>query len=65
MLPFHKGDGRPFIVRKQERNALCKCGSGKKAKKCCGKDEQFYCRKPKNTTPAEQIIIDKEATKDL
>ena len=40
-----KGDGRPFIVRKQGRNALCFCGSGKKAKHCRGENEKFFVKK--------------------
>lgn len=33
---FYNPNGKPLRAEKQDRNAPCKCGSGKKAKKCCG-----------------------------
>jgi CDGSH-type Zn-finger protein len=39
---FYPGNGYPIVARKQERNALCKCGSGKKAKNCCGTDVKYF-----------------------
>ncbi len=37
------GDDKPLTVRGKgvvSKNALCPCGSGKKYKRCCGKDEE-------------------------
>ncbi len=37
------GDSKPLTVRGKgvvSKNALCPCGSGKKYKRCCGKDEE-------------------------
>ena len=47
MVAFLKGDGHPILSRKVNRNELCACGSGKKAKKCCGCETKFYHTKPK------------------
>jgi len=37
-----KGNGMPMKSQKQERNSTCKCGSGRKAKRCCGDDSTYY-----------------------
>lgn len=34
--------GQPLVADKQQRNAKCDCGSGKKAKKCCGATHKYY-----------------------
>ena len=37
------GDNKTLTVRGKgvvSKNALCPCGSGKKYKRCCGKDEE-------------------------
>ena len=39
---IYQGNGSPLIADKQNRNELCKCGSGKKAKKCCGDGVKYY-----------------------
>jgi uncharacterized protein YchJ len=31
-------------AEKTSRNAKCKCGSGKKAKKCCGVETKYYSK---------------------
>lgn len=36
--------GGKLIARKIERNAPCPCGSGKKAKHCCGCETKYYER---------------------
>lgn len=36
------GNGFPLAAKKVNRNAPCECGSGKKAKNCCG-DQTKYC----------------------
>lgn len=41
-----KGNGFPIITTKQDRNAKCFCGSGKKAKNCHGTSTQYYSTKP-------------------
>jgi len=42
MVTIHKGNGQPMRAQKQDRNAKCKCGSGKKAKNCCGCATEYY-----------------------
>ena len=32
----------PIFSKKQNRNELCKCGSGLKAKKCCGCKTEYF-----------------------
>jgi len=33
-----------MIAKKIGRNSLCQCGSGKKAKKCCGNTTKYYVK---------------------
>ena len=33
-----------LISKKIKRNDLCPCGSGKKAKKCCGAETKYYSK---------------------
>lgn len=35
---------RGILSKKIDRNAPCGCGSGRKAKKCCGTDTKYYNR---------------------
>jgi uncharacterized protein YecA (UPF0149 family) len=46
------GNGSPIKSLKINRNAPCKCGSGKKAKNCCGAETRFFHSKSK----AEQLV---------
>lgn len=39
------GNGAPFEARKVGRNDPCPCGSGKKAKNCCGTETQYHYSK--------------------
>lgn len=39
---IYEGNGSPLRAVKQNRNAQCACGSGKKAKQCCGESLQYY-----------------------
>ena len=39
--------GEKLIAVKPNRNAPCKCKSGKKTKNCCGADTKYYSTKPK------------------
>ncbi|MFK1947360.1 SEC-C metal-binding domain-containing protein, partial [Bacteroides fragilis] len=41
-----KGGFTGLIAQKTGRNKVCPCGSGKKAKKCCGADTKYYSRQP-------------------
>ena len=41
------GDGTPFRALTFNRNAPCKCGSGKKQKNCCGCETKLYHSKKK------------------
>ncbi|HEY6913202.1 MAG TPA: SEC-C metal-binding domain-containing protein [Paludibacter sp.] len=36
------GNGNPIHSQKIERNEPCPCGSGKKAKRCCGTETKFF-----------------------
>lgn len=40
-----KGNDFPIVARKIQPNSPCRCGSGKKAKKCCGTETQYYYSK--------------------
>ncbi|MDL2310272.1 SEC-C domain-containing protein [Parabacteroides sp. OttesenSCG-928-B22] len=33
-----------IVAKKTGRNELCECGSGRKSKKCCGSETQYYSR---------------------
>lgn len=44
---IHHKDGRPMNAKKINRNDTCACGSGKKAKKCCGCETIYGIRKVK------------------
>ena len=46
LVTIYAGNGRPITVTKQSRNTPCKCGSGKKAKNCCGTEAQYYNTRP-------------------
>lgn len=45
MATLINGNGFPIVSRKQQPNNPCKCGSGKKAKKCCGADADYFYTK--------------------
>ena len=47
MVTLHVGDGSPIITRKPDRNAKCRCGSGRKQKYCHGVTTEFFSTKPK------------------
>lgn len=34
--------GEHLVAKATGRNARCRCGSGKKAKQCCGADTKYY-----------------------
>ena len=59
LVPIHIGDGSPIVTRKYDRNAQCKCGSGKKQKHCCGVKTEFYSTKPKRVSPDQSNYIEK------
>ena len=39
------GGGAPIVARKVRPNDPCPCGSGKKAKHCCGTETKYYATK--------------------
>lgn len=39
---FYRGTGATLIALKVRPNDPCPCGSGKKAKKCCGTETKLY-----------------------
>lgn len=60
MVKVYHGDGSPLHSRKVRPNDPCPCGSGKKAKHCCGTDYGYYTTQPKKKEPLtreeEQIV---------
>lgn len=42
LVTFYRGDGSPIHAKKVRPNGACPCGSGKKAKHCCGTDTKYY-----------------------
>ena len=53
-VKFVKGNGSPIVTTRQDRNAKYKCGSGKKAKHCCGTDTKYFSTKPDKTEQPEK-----------
>lgn len=45
MAKLVNGNGFPLRVRRILPNDLCPCGSGRKNKKCCKKDSQYFYSK--------------------
>jgi uncharacterized protein len=52
------GNGFPMVVEKINRNAPCKCGSGKKAKKCCGTETDYYYTKLTEDQIRQQKLLE-------
>lgn len=48
-VKFYEGNGAPMRSMKINRNDPCKCGSGKKAKNCCGCDTRLFYSKPEHS----------------
>ena len=48
------GDGSPIVTSRQNRNAKCKYGSGKKAKYCCGTNTNYFSTKPQRPEQPEK-----------
>ena len=45
-VKFFEGNGSPMRSVKPDRNAPCKCGSGKKQKLCCGCEVKYFHSRP-------------------
>jgi uncharacterized protein YecA (UPF0149 family) len=45
MVKIFQNSEKPLIAEKLNRNDKCKCGSGKKAKYCCGAETKYYTKK--------------------
>lgn len=60
MAKLFKGNGFPLVSRKQLPNDPCKCGSGKKAKKCHGTQNMYYYSK---LTEKQKAVKEREAKK--
>lgn len=58
MVTFICNDGSPLKHYKLQRNIPCLCGSGKKAKKCCGTETNYIL-----TEDALQKRIEEEERK--
>ena len=41
-VKIYTNTGKFIVAKKINRNDICKCGSGKKAKKCCGYETKYY-----------------------
>jgi len=60
-IHMFEGNGSPLVCVRQERNAPCSCGSGKKAKKCCGVAPRYFKTKPDPVKePANPNITENE-----
>jgi CDGSH-type Zn-finger protein len=42
LVTFISNEGSPLMTVKLQRNGLCHCGSGKKIKKCCKTENQYF-----------------------
>ena len=51
-VAFYQSGSKPFIARKIRPNDPCPCGSGKKAKHCCGTNTRYYT--PKDQKDSEE-----------
>ena len=60
MVTFMANDGKPFKAQKTGRNHLCRCGSGLKAKKCCGTETRYFLPRSEPETPQNQNITENE-----
>lgn len=48
MAQLYRAPGdKPILVKKIGRNEPCPCGSGKKAKNCCGTEPKYFYLKSK------------------
>jgi uncharacterized protein YecA (UPF0149 family) len=45
MVKIMRGNGKPIVSQKHQRNSRCACGSGLKAKKCCNRDTDYFVKK--------------------
>jgi hypothetical protein len=50
------GNGTPLRAQHWQPNSPCRCGSGKKTKRCCGTTGQYFNSKP---NPAEDEALKK------
>jgi NAD(P)H-dependent flavin oxidoreductase YrpB (nitropropane dioxygenase family) len=60
-----KGNGFPLRRLKTNPNDPCRCGSGKKAKKCCGANTKYYYSKLNQSQIAEQKRKEELRSKQL
>lgn len=64
MVQLIEGNGFPLAAKKINPNAPCECGSGKKAKKCCGyKTTYIYSKLNKKQMADLKIIQEAELKK--
>ena len=47
LVTIIQGDGAPMVALDIRRNDPCPCGSGKKAKHCCGTETKYYSTRPR------------------
>ena len=59
MVKYFEGNGSPFRTVKINRNDPCRCGSGKKAKNCCGVETKMYYSKE---TPKRENLQNQHTT---
>ena len=58
-----KGNGFPLAAKKINPNAPCECGSGEKAKKCCGTETKYCYSKLNETQIKERQTAESEGLK--
>lgn len=58
-----EGNGFPLIHTRILPNDPCPCGSGKKAKRCCGTDTSFFYSKLNEKQEAERKAREKAEMK--
>lgn len=54
MAMIVEGNGSPLRAASVQRNSPCPCGSGKKAKNCCGTETKYYHSGPEKPVKKEE-----------
>lgn len=60
-LKIYEGNGTPMVAQKINRNQACPCGSGKKAKHCCGTGTKYFNSKPDVQAKAQAPSLQNKA----
>jgi hypothetical protein len=57
MVEIYKGNGLPIKAKKVNRNQPCQCGSGKKAKNCCGAGTKYFITESKKEETSNEPAV--------